>query len=37
MAAVDLLKSQNCDLFVAKRIGENMKQKLDEEGIPYQI
>lgn len=36
-AVADLLKDESCEKFIAKKIGDNMKNKLDEYGILYEI
>jgi len=35
-AVADLLKDANCEKFVAKKIWDNMKNRLDEYGILYE-
>jgi len=37
IAAVDLLKDEGCDVFVAKKIGEKMKDALDQNSISYEV
>ncbi|HKL43864.1 MAG TPA: NifB/NifX family molybdenum-iron cluster-binding protein [Candidatus Absconditabacterales bacterium] len=36
-AVADLLKNEGCEKFLAKKIGDNMKAKLEENGIIYEI
>lgn len=36
-AVVDLLKTEWCELFVAKNIWDNMKNALDDNAIAYKI
>ncbi len=36
-AVADLLKEEWCEKFIAKKIWDNMKNKLDEYGIVYEI
>ncbi len=36
-AVVDLLKSEWCELFIAKKIWDNMKNALDNNAIAYKI
>lgn len=36
-AVVDLLKTEWCDLFVAKQLWDNIKQRLEDLGISYKI
>lgn len=36
-AAADLLKNEGCEKFLARKIGDNMKNKLEENNIVYEI
>ena len=36
-AVADLLKAEWCELFIAKKLWDNMKQKLEELEISYKI